>query len=329
MQFLANGKPALILAPMEGVTDAPMRALQAESGAFTHMVSEFIRVSNSVLPKHSFLTHVPELHSGAETSNGVLVHVQLLGGDPERLAQSALVAVSAGAPAIDLNFGCPAPTVNRHDGGATLLKYPARIRNIIETVRQALPKEVPVSAKLRLGFDSMESIHENADQAAEGGAAWITIHGRTKIQGYTRPAYWEPIGVVRRRLNIPVVANGEIWTLDDFKRCRDQTDCEHFMIGRGALADPALPSILARELGLLSQGSEFLPFGEDPRRWSQILKKFVKVSRPFVDEDRFLVARIKQWVRMANSQFQLSWWERMRLAQNLEEVFGAINGPQL
>ena len=106
------------------------------------------------------------------------------------MAESALVACRAGAKAIDVNFGCPAPTVNRHDGGATLLKHPRRIREIIAAIRAALPPDIPVSAKLRLGWDSLEAIDENADMAAEGGAAWITIHGRTRIQGYRPPAYW-------------------------------------------------------------------------------------------------------------------------------------------
>src|SRR6185436_17754692 len=144
------------------------------------------------------------------------------------------------ATAIDLNFGCPARTVNRHDGGATLLKHPHRIREIVRAVREALPAHVPVSAKMRLGWDSIEPIRENAAMAAEGGASWITIHGRTRVAGYAPPIFWEPIGRIRESLGIPVVANGDTWTLDDFRRCRDATGCIHFMLGRGALANPDL-----------------------------------------------------------------------------------------
>src|SRR5205085_7380984 len=130
------------------------------------------------------------------TPAGLPVQVQLLGGDPDRLALAALNAVQAGANAVDLNFGCPVPTVNRHDGGAMLLNYPCRIHAIVASLRAALPAEVPVSAKLRLGWDDADAIHENAARAAEGGAAWITIHGRTRSQGYRPPAYWKPIGEV-------------------------------------------------------------------------------------------------------------------------------------
>ena len=143
---------------MQGLTDAPMRAYQSESGALTFAVSEFLRVSADVPPAKLFLRHVPELRFGGKTPSGLPVQVQLLGGDPERMAEAAQVAVKAGAKAIDINFGCPAPTVNRHDGGAAILRFPERIEAIVAAVRAALPAEVPVSAKLRLGWDAANAI---------------------------------------------------------------------------------------------------------------------------------------------------------------------------
>src|SRR4051812_41578163 len=151
--WITPHRPALVLAPMEGVTDAPMRALQGEDGAFTHAVSEFLRVSQAVSPAKVFFHHVPELRNGCRTITGLPVQVQLLGGDPDLMAAAAVKAVECGATAIDINFGCPAPTVNRHDGGATLLKYPLRLRGIVAAVRAAVPQPIPVSAKLRLGWD--------------------------------------------------------------------------------------------------------------------------------------------------------------------------------
>jgi tRNA-dihydrouridine synthase C len=238
-KWIQPGQPALILAPMEGVMDAPMRALLTERGGITYCVSEFLRISQEVPPLHVFTEHVPELSQGSQTPVGVPIQVQLLGGNAERLAQSAALACVMGAPAIDLNFGCPAPTVNRHDGGASLLRYPERIREIVAAVKAAVPESVPVSAKLRLGWESMDDVFENAEQAYLGGAAWITVHARTKMQGYRPPAHWKYIAEIRRRIPIEVIANGEIWTLDDFKRCRDETGCTHFMLGRGAW--PTLP----------------------------------------------------------------------------------------
>jgi tRNA-dihydrouridine synthase C len=240
--WLQAGRPALILAPMEGVTDASMRDLLTERGGFHFCVSEFLRISQDLLPPRSYFEHVPELKNLSRTPSGIPVQIQLLGGNEERLALSAQRAIKLGAKAVDLNFGCPAPTVNRHDGGASLLKYPDRIQAIVRGVRSAVPAEFPVSAKLRLGWESMDDILVNAEAAARGGASWITIHARTRMQGYTPPAHWKYIGQVNRelQLGIPIVANGEIWTLKDFLQCQDETGSEHFMLGRGALADPAL-----------------------------------------------------------------------------------------
>ena len=317
-------KPALILAPMEGLSDAPMRAVQGEIGAFTHAVAEFIRISESVPGKGVFRRMVPELENDAKTKTGLPVHVQLLGGDAERMARSALVAVSAGATAIDLNFGCPAKTVNNHDGGATLLKYPQRLGAIVRAVRDAVPAQIPVSAKLRLGWDDPEAVYENAQQAADGGAAWITIHGRTRQQGYKPPVLWKPIGRVRAQLQIPVVANGDIWTLDDFKRCRDETGCLHFMLGRGGLARPFLSHQIARELGL--PAAQNAPDENAPIDWRPYLCKLVAASEDagFVTPDRpsrYLVQRVKQWLRIAEHGGNFPQFDAIKQAESLDELF--------
>ncbi len=322
---LALDVPALILAPMQGLTDAPMRAFQAESGAFTFAVSEFLRVSSEVPPPKVFRRHVPELQEGARTRSGLPVQVQLLGGDAGRMAEAAVAACAAGAQAIDINFGCPAPTVNRHDGGATLLKHPKRIREIIRAVRDALPPDVPVSAKLRLGWDSSDVVLENADMAAEGGAAWLSIHGRTRAQGYTPPAYWGPIGAVRARLPIPVVANGDIWTVADLRRCREETGCLHFMLGRGALADPRLPCAAARELGLAPGDSDA---GKEAFfNWLPALRRLVALTEAL---DGRLTAqmpcRLKQWLNIAQRRGTFDAFEAVKRAPSLEALFAALDG---
>jgi len=312
---------------MEGVTDAPMREFWGMRGCFTHLVTEFFRISQDVPGPKTYIEHAPELTAGrgGRVSSGIPVNFQLLGGDPAKLALAARRAVEAGALAIDLNFGCPAPTVNRNDGGATLLKYPDRIETIVRAVRDAVPARVSVSAKLRLGFDRMESIDENALRAANGGASWITIHGRTKVQGYTPPAYWGPIGRVRESLakrGVPVIANGEIFTLDDFRRCRDETGCEHYMLGRGALADPGLPLRVAMELGI-DRASSARPQsyqGGDLAAWSQILDEFISVGRPFIQHKHYLVKRIKQWGRYAWVRGNAPWFDQVKLLETEDEI---------
>lgn len=315
MLYLKPGTPALILAPMEGVTDAPFRAFITRSGGFDYCVSEFIRVSGHPVPEHVFRRDVPELAHGSKTAAGIPVQIQILGGDPGRMAESAQNAVRAGALGIDINFGCPAPTVNRNDGGATLLKYPERIESIVRAVRDAVPAALPVSAKLRLGFDDPEAIHENAKRAEAGGAAWITIHGRTKTQGYIPPAYWKPIGVVTRTLSIPVVANGEIWSLEDFKRCREDSGSIHFMLGRGALAVPGLALQIRKELGLEPAGSGAdLRFPDLPgaRAWQEVFRKYSEVQPS--------EKRMKQWARYLHSRNTIDWWDRIKGLGSTSEI---------
>lgn len=311
---------ALVLAPMEGVTDAPMRALQGESGAFTYAVSEFLRVNQIAPTKNTFYRHVPELRAGSVTTSGLPVQVQLLGGHAERMAESAAIAVEAGAKAIDINFGCPARTVNRHDGGATLLQHPKRIRGIVSAVRAAVPRDVPVSAKLRLGWDSIDAIDENAEMAAEGGASWLTIHGRTRFAGYAPPIHWVPIGRVRQRLSIPVIANGDIWNIEGFRRCRELTGCRHFMLGRGALANPLLPNQIAVELGIArGQGN-----AERERRfeWLPLLQRFVQLMQGIANyPPDATVRRLKQWLSMAATFGNFRVFDLIKRAASVDELF--------
>jgi tRNA-dihydrouridine synthase C len=310
---------------MEGVMDAAMRALLSELGGFTFGVAEFVRISQAVPGMRVFQKHIPELLLGGRTPAGLPIQVQLLGGSPGLLAQAALVSIRAGARAVDLNFGCPARTVNRHDGGATLLQYPDRIREIVATVRAAVPADLPVSAKLRLGWDNIHAIHVNAERAAEGGADWITIHARTKTQGYRPPAYWKPLGEVRARLGTPVVANGEIWTIDDLRRCRDETGCEHFMLGRGALADPSLGYKAARELGLPSARMP-LSFTRTPADWLSLIFRYCELCATSGVPAGYIVCRVKQWLRMANHNGKLHWFDSLKGCEELGELLNYLGG---
>ncbi len=299
---------------MDGITDAPMRAMQGAAGAFSYAVSEFLRVSQEPLPKKVFRRDVPELLTGCQTSTGLPVQVQILGGDPERMARSALAACAAGALAIDINFGCPAPTVNRNDGGATLLQYPQRIRDVVRAVRDAVPAAISVSAKLRLGWECVEDIYVNAEMAAEGGASWLTIHARTRAQGYSPPVFWKPIGEVRSVLGLAVIANGDIWTLDDFYRCQDETGCRHFMIGRSALANPQLSGQIARELGIA--------YGpEQDTAWVPLLRRFLSFSEPHSNRS---LMRLKQWMALASKFGGFPHFNQLKTTGTVEEFMSVL-----
>lgn len=321
--FINRATPALVLAPMDGITDFVMRRFLTTFQPWSYCVSEFIRVSQEAPPAKVFRREVPELLNSCRTESGVPVQVQILGGDPDRMARAAEIAIEAGASGIDINFGCPAPTVNRHDGGATLLKYPDRIEQVVSAVRQAVPRTLPVSAKLRLGWDDPSAIYENAVRAEKGGASWITIHGRTKFQGYTPPAYWEPIGAVRRALGIPVVANGEIWTVDDLRRCQDQTGSIHFMVGRGALARPWVLTEMWRAI----EGERLTSHLCDEGDWAGLLSQFRAVATAMGETDRTIAARMKHWLKLAEKHAGFDHFDRIKRAETAADIVEGIKEP--
>jgi tRNA-dihydrouridine synthase C len=231
----------ILLAPMEGLLDFVLRDILTRVGGIDRCVSEFIRVTNTVLPDRAFIRVVPELLTGGRTFSGVPVRAQLLGSDPACLADNAASLAALGPDGIDLNFGCPAKVVNRHGGGAALLEDPELLLRIVAAVRSAVPKHLPVSAKMRLGFNDDSRAEECALAIESGGADELVVHARTKADAYRPPAYWERIADVRTVVKIPVVANGEIWTVADALRCREMSGCTQLMLGRGAVTDPGLP----------------------------------------------------------------------------------------
>jgi tRNA-dihydrouridine synthase C len=208
-------------------------------------VTEFLRVSDRLLPPRVFHRLCPELANGGTTTSGVPVYLQLLGGQPAVVAENAARAAELGAPGIDLNFGCPAKTVNRSDGGAVILREPDRVAAIVDAVRRAVPEDVPVTVKTRLGYEDGDRFTDIVQGIATAGANELTVHARTRRDGYRPPAYWEAIAAARERLSIPVIANGEIWNPDDAARCRAASGCADLMLGRGVLCRPDLPRLIA------------------------------------------------------------------------------------
>jgi tRNA-dihydrouridine synthase C len=184
------------LAPMDGVTDWVYRALMTDlaggHSGISICVSEFVRVTRHRVPDRVIERHCPEVRRGGMTRAGTPVHVQLLGGDPQPMADTAAAAAQLGAAGVDLNFGCPAKTVNNHDGGATILKTPVRVETITRAVRAAVPERLPVTVKIRLGWDSAVGVEDIARAAEAGGASWLTIHARTRLQLYRPPV--APVG---------------------------------------------------------------------------------------------------------------------------------------
>lgn len=239
----------ILLAPMEGVLDHTLRALLTRDGDFDRCVTEFVRVTDTRLPRRVFLRSCPELDHGCRTPSGTPVYLQLLGGQPGPMARNAAHAVRQGARAIDLNFGCPAKTVNRHDGGSILLCQPERVHTITAAVRAAVPAALPVTVKIRLGYRDHGQLRETLQGIEAAGASELVIHARTRDDGYKPPAWWAEVGRVRQATQLPLVINGEIWTPADALRAREESGCEDIMLGRGVLANPGLARDIRASLG--------------------------------------------------------------------------------
>jgi tRNA-dihydrouridine synthase C len=238
--LLPNRPGALVLAPMEGLLDFVLRDVLTRVGGIDRCVSEFIRITDQLLPERVFIRIVPELLTGGRTLAGVPVRAQLLGSDPVCLAENAARVAALGPDGIDLNFGCPAQVVNRHGGGAALLDDPELIGRIVGAVRRAVPAHLPVSAKMRLGYHDDSRAIDCALAIEAGGASEVVVHARTKAQAYRPPAYWPRIADIRAAVKLPVIANGEIWNVADALACRVASGCDSLMLGRGLVADPGL-----------------------------------------------------------------------------------------
>ncbi len=287
----------LLLAPMEGLLDFVLRDVLTRVGGVDRCVSEFIRVSGSILPDRVFLTYMPELRNGSKTLAGVPVRAQLLGSDPDYMAANAANLARLQPEGIDLNFGCPAKTVNRHGGGASMLQDPESIARLVAAVRKAVPAHLPVSAKMRMGFNDKSLMRECALAMVENGACELVVHARTKVEGYRPPAYWELIPEITAAVRVPVVANGEIWTVEDAQRCRAVSGCDALMLGRGAVADPGL----ARAIRAADAGRA----GSDTVQWADLLPQLATFWQLVCDglEPRQRAGRLKQWLNLLRRRY--------------------------
>ncbi len=304
----------IILAPMEGVVDHLMREMLTEIGGFDLCITEFVRVVDQLLPARVFTRLCPELLQGGKTRAGTPVRVQLLGQEPQWLAENAFRAVQLGSPGIDLNFGCPAKTVNKSKGGAVLLRETEQLYKIVQAVRQAVPAQFPVTAKMRLGYEDTSLTLDNAQALAAAGASELTVHARTKTDGYRPPAYWPWIAKIREVVAIPVIANGEIWQPADAALCLEQSGSTDIMLGRGALAQPNLALRIAG-------GGAALP-------WPDVLALLMRYSEYEIAGDKGLYYsnRIKQWFSYLKLQYPEAeqLFARLRLLRRSPEILALL-----
>lgn len=226
-------EPPLLLAPMAGLTHSPLRRLLADLGGVGLYATEMLSARSlpSETPDSSpFLARTPQEHP---------LCYQLLIADPAEAAPALAALAPAGPQAIDLNLGCPAPLVRRRGGGSRLMQEPTRARAVVAAVRRATA--LPLSAKIRLGETLDEgALVEFCRLLAGEGVELITVHARLRREPYGRTPRWGPIAAVKRAVDVPVVANGGIFSVDDARRCREASGCDGLMLARGAVMRPWL-----------------------------------------------------------------------------------------
>lgn len=306
----------IVLAPMEGLADVHLRRLITAQGGYDWVVSEFVRVVDRLYPDRVLYGNCPELANGGRTESGTPLRVQLLGSDPEAMAENAVRVVELGSFGVDINFGCPSKTVNRRAGGAVMLKEPESLYRVVSAIRAALPKSVMVSAKMRLGFDDTSLMLDNAAAIESAGAGELTVHARTRMQGYAPPAHWDELGKIKQHITIPLIANGDICSVEDYHRCIAVAGTADVMLGRGAVILPFLANQIRANQTFASPWTQINP----------LLNHFwQEISATMTPRDR--IGRIKQWVnylRQAHPEAE-ELWRIIRLEQSIQNVDALLN----
>lgn len=273
-----NGCPYLFLAPMEGVGDRCFRKAMASIGGFDEAVTDFIRV-----PSNAHVKSLAKVYDASETSP-IPLAAQLMGSDPLLMAEMAQEIASKGAPRIDLNCGCPSNTVTGKGAGSSLLKEPSNLYRIANALVKAV--SIPVTIKMRSGYEDLTLFKENLLAAQESGVHFITLHPRTKVEGYLPPAKWELIAEAKSLLHVPVVGNGDILTSENAMKMLKMTGCDALMVGRGAVTNP----FIFHQIRSHFSGKTFIP------RWST-LKRYFEVYLAEIPLDmpaRNKISKMKQ-----------------------------------
>lgn len=279
--------PLLFLAPMEGVGDRPFRRAMASVGGFDWACTEFIRV-----PLNAHILSLSKEYDPNDTAP-IRQAAQIMGSVPESMGEMARALEARGAPRIDLNCGCPSNTVTGKGAGSSLLKTPELLYSIAKSMVGSV--RVPVTAKLRSGYSDTTLFKENVLAAQEAGVAFMTIHPRTKEDGYGPPAKWEYIAEAKRLVKIPVIGNGDILKVEDAVRMLGETGCDGLMIGRGAIMNPWLfQEIQAHFKGQI--------FHKPPKAFEGYLRKFLAEMDPDVP----IRTRINKLKQLLNFMFRAS-----------------------
>jgi len=236
--------PPTILAPMEGITDRPFRRMIRGLGGCGLTVTEFVSseaMTRSVAKAWRMAEIDPDEHP---------VSIQIYGRDPARMADAARYCVDLGADVVDINCGCPSKSVTSGCAGSALMREPDRAEEIYRAVGAAVaPHGVPFTVKMRTGWNAeSRNAPDIARRAVDAGAAMIAVHGRTRCDMYKNDADWTFVGEVKRAVDVPVIVNGDILTVEDAREALRQSGADGVMVGRGVLRNPWVIRQIAQAL---------------------------------------------------------------------------------
>jgi nifR3 family TIM-barrel protein len=273
-----NGCPYLQLAPMEGVGDRSFRKAMASVGGFDEAVRDFLRV-----PRQAHIESLAREYTPNEIAP-IPLAAQLMGSELDLMAAMAREMEKKGAHRIDLNCGCPSNTVTGKGAGSSLLKEPDFLHEVAKSIVQAV--SIPVTLKMRSGFDDTSLFKENLFAAQESGIRYLTLHPRTKADGYGPPANWDLIAQAKALLTIPVVGNGDILTVDDALKMLKHTNCDALMIGRGSIINP----FIFHQIKAHFAGMPYIPKWDDLMKYFHVYRTEVPAEIP----DKTRVNKLKQ-----------------------------------
>ena len=298
----------VFLAPMAGITDKPMRRMvHAKSGGDVALISEMVAI-NALSRKNAKTYRIADVRDEPYP-----VIVQLVGADEVLFADAAQLAAELGAAGIDINMGCPVRKIITGGAGSALMKNPEQAAKIIKSVKNAV--KLPVSVKFRKGWDNNSvNATDFAKMCEASGAEFITVHGRTRAQGYSGTADWNIIKEVKTAVKIPVVGNGDVTSPQSASEMIKQTGCDGVMIGRAALGAPWLTGEIAK---YLKTGS--LPQKQPAQEVKNTLLKHISLLTEYYGEK----------LALALSRKYVCWYSKnFRDAKRFRENYMKINDYQ-
>lgn len=298
----------VFLAPMAGITDKPMRRMvHAKSGGDVALISEMVAI-NALSRKNAKTYRIADVRDEPYP-----VIVQLVGADEVLFADAAQLAAELGATGIDINMGCPVRKIITGGAGSALMKNPEQAAKIIKSVKNAV--KLPVSVKFRKGWDNNSvNATDFAKMCEASGAEFITVHGRTRAQGYSGTADWNIIKEVKTAVKIPVVGNGDVTSPQSAAEMIKQTGCDGVMIGRAALGAPWLTGEIAK----------YLKTGSLPQK-----QPAQEVKNTLLEHISLLTEYYGEKLALALSRKYVCWYSKnFRDAKRFRENYMKINDYQ-